>query len=122
MFNKINIPLRGVAKPRMTRRDRWAKRDCVVNYWDYCDKLRCFLPNPPPIDSIFTITFIFDTPNSWSKKKKDMNVFQKHMQRPDFDNLGKAFFDALYKEDSGAWNVRIKKIWGNEDKIILEWK
>ena len=38
-FKKL-INVAPVAKPRMTRRDRWAKRDIVVKYYNYKDTVR----------------------------------------------------------------------------------
>lgn len=36
-FSVVGTP---VAKPRMTKRDKWAKRPCVMKYWAWCDLVR----------------------------------------------------------------------------------
>jgi Holliday junction resolvase RusA-like endonuclease len=41
------------------------------------------------------------------------------MQRPDRDNLEKAFLDALYGEDSHFWNGESTKVWDEEGRISV---
>jgi len=59
-------------------------------------------------------------PGSWSKKKRALMDGKPHMQKPDWDNLGKAISDAIYKDDSGIYDIWITKFWGFEGKIIIE--
>ena len=43
-----------------------------------------------------------------------------HQQRPDLDNLIKAFKDALCEEDSHVHTYGVmKKVWGEEPKIMV---
>lgn len=64
--------------------------------------------------------FHISMPESWSKKKKLEMVGKKHQQRPDLDNLVKAFQDALSDEDGYvAVYKNVGKYWSLEDKIIV---
>ncbi len=109
-----------VAKPRMSRSDRWRKRPATAKYWHFVDQcklnrviLPCFGAN---------VTFILPMPKSWSAKRRINTDTAPHMQRPDLSNLLKALEDAIYKEDSVIYDVHIKKVWGFEGKIIIEEK
>ena len=117
----LRLPVSPVAKPRMTQRDKWKKRPCVVKYWEYCNELRAALG---PLDLRFLtqgchIFFIIPVPPSWSKKKRALYSGTAHMQRPDLDNLEKAFFDALLPEDSVVWHGQSTKLWGEAGEIVL---
>jgi hypothetical protein len=118
----IVLDVEPIAKPRMTRSDKWKKRPCVSRYWDFCDQLRTesdkfgYVPVNP-----LSLIFILPMPSSWSKKKRDQKNGQPHEQRPDLDNLIKAFKDALLKEDSGIYEYgNMKKIWGHVGAIVIQ--
>lgn len=108
-----------LAKPRMTRRDVWAKRKVVIRYREFCDELRTQAEGWTLPDA-FRARFIIPMPKSWSKKKKLQKVATPMQQRPDADNLAKALMDALLKEDSTVWKLEIEKIWGEEGAIIID--
>ena len=108
-----------VAKPRMTRRDVWAKRKVVIRYREFCDELRSQAEGWELPDA-FRARFIVPMPSSWCKKKRLQKVATPHQQRPDADNLCKALMDALLKEDSTVWKLEIEKIWGEEGAIIID--
>ena len=105
-----------VSKPRMTQRDRWAKRPSVLRYRAFADevrmKIKC-IPIP------YHVVFVIPMPKSWSKKRKVEMDGKPHEQKPDKDNLEKALLDALYGDDSHAWDGRTTKIWGREGQIIV---
>lgn len=110
-----------VPKPRMTQSDKWKKRPCVLRYRDFCDRLRKvsttngYTPSNP-----LSLVFIIPMPKSWSKTKKDKMRGRPHQQRPDLDNLLKAFKDALLEEDSHIHTyLGITKVWGDEGGIIV---
>ena len=109
-----------IAKPRMTRRDKWLSppRNCVRKYWNFRDQ--CHLKKVILLCSGAHVVFILPMPQSWSKKKKLEMDGSKHEDKPDLDNLLKALGDALYDNDSCIWDVRITKRWGREGKIIIE--
>lgn len=107
-----------VPKPRMTRADRWKKRPCVVNYFNFKDRIRqqAERQNFTPGGSL-VISFYLPMPESWSKKKKERMENQPHRVRPDIDNLIKSLLDALLKDDKHIWNVRAWKWWSYLPRI-----
>lgn len=111
------IPL---AKPRMTKRDKWLSppRDCVREYWKFCHQCRLNKVILPCSEA--HIIFVLPMPESWSEKKRLEMDGSKHENKPDLDNLLKALGDAIYKNDSCIWDARITKRWGREGKIIIE--
>lgn len=56
-------------------------------------------------------------PNSWSEKKKAQFDGKPHQQKPDWDNLAKAFCDALCADDSYIYDVRAQKYWARTGSI-----
>lgn len=118
----IVLNITPIPKPRMTQRDRWAKRPVVLRYHGYADELRR-LWGGEPVPDVFWITFYMPMPSSWSQKKKQQMDGEPHQQRPDVDNLLKAFLDALCDDDSFVWDVRSRKLWSSQPRIevtILE--
>jgi len=113
-----NYPIIPVAKPRMTRADKWRKRPATAKYWHFVDLCRLNRVILPCFGA--HVTFILPMPASWSKKKRAIMDGKPHMQKPDWDNLGKAISDAIYKDDSGIYDIHITKQWGYEGKIIIE--
>lgn len=107
-----------IPKPRMTQRDRWAKRPAVVTYYAYCDKLRELLPEyrvPEELELEFGIPM----PASWSAKKRGQLAGKPHTQRPDIDNLCKAYMDALCENDSYIHTLRASKVWSEQGYIKI---
>lgn len=116
----IELDVTPVGKPRMTQRDKWAKRPCVSRYWEFCDKVRLEAKKHDYVlGGFLAVTFIIPMPESWSEKKKKAMDDKPHQQRPDIDNLSKAFMDAMAKEDSHVWSLNARKRWGRVAKIIL---
>ncbi len=110
-----------VAKPRMTRRDKWAKRPCVLRYWDFCDQLRleAVKYNYSP-EKTLSLIFVLPMPSSWSTRKRENMRGKFHTQKPDLDNLIKAFKDALLKKDEGIHSYgEMHKIWGDTGRILI---
>ncbi len=110
-----------IAKPRMTRRDKWARRPCVLRYWDFCDQLRAAAVkaqyNP---SNELSLVFVLPMPSSWSARKKKGMLGKPHQQKPDLDNLVKAFKDAMLKEDKTVHRYNfMQKIWGETGKIVV---
>jgi Holliday junction resolvase RusA-like endonuclease len=112
------IPIKPIGKPRMTQRDRWAKRKCVVEYFAYCDALRTWVSEYKlDLGATLDITFYIEMPKSWSKKKREAMYMQPHQSKPDLDNMVKAFCDALYDDDAGVYAIRCAKYWSNDSEI-----
>ena len=107
-----------MAKPRMTRADKWKQRDCVLRYRAYKDELR--LRNVQVPEGGVRITFTIPMPASWSKKKRAEMTGRAHQQRPDIDNLHKGLLDAVLKEDCRVWCHWIRKVWGESGGITIE--
>ena len=108
-----------VPKPRMTQTDKWKKRKPVVQYFSYANHLK--LLKPKVNWTRLSLNFVLPMPKSWSNKKRREMVNKPHQQKPDLDNLVKAFKDALLKDDSKVWCYGlIIKTWGIEGKIILD--
>jgi Holliday junction resolvase RusA-like endonuclease len=106
--------------PRMVKSDKWAKRDCVVKYFNFRNKLYSLaLQQQYEIKGILNIIFVIPFPESWSEKKKKENYLQPVTVKPDIDNLIKAFMDSLLKNDSYVWGVTAKKIYATFGKIII---
>lgn len=107
-----------VAKPRMTRQDKWKKRKPVLMYWAY--KQECQLKGVKLPDNDYHVTFILPMPKSWTLKKRAEMNGKPHKQKPDKDNLEKGLLDAIFKEDSHVWDGRVTKLWGEQGQIIIE--
>jgi Holliday junction resolvase RusA-like endonuclease len=119
MRNSYVFEINPMGKPRMTQRDKWAKRPAVTKYWQFKDKLKeqaVKLGFEMP-EANYHMTFQIPMPESWSKKKKEQMNGKPHQQKPDKDNIEKAFTDALCKDDSYIWDGRTTKIWGYTGKI-----
>ena len=105
-----------MGKPRMTQRNVWAKRPCVLRYHAFRDRVRQQMEGVNVI-GYHRVSFVayLPMPKSWSQKKKDAMRGQPHQQKPDIDNVGKALLDALYQDDSKIWSVTWAKRWEDED-------
>lgn len=117
---RIEFNIKPCPKPRMTRADAWKKRPIVLKYWDFCNELnrQAIKLEYKPGDRVSLIFFI-PMAKSWSKKKRDKMVGKPHKQKPDIDNLAKAFLDALLKEDSSVYSLTAEKYWSNEGSIMV---
>jgi Holliday junction resolvase RusA-like endonuclease len=122
--NEIRFVVVGdpMGKPRMTQRDVWKKRPVVLRYHDYCDRIKEAAPNRVLTVDVYAVDVIafIAVPQSWSKKKQAAHVGQMHRAKPDWDNIGKAICDALFKEDSGIADGRTRKFWCREGEQRTE--
>ena len=119
----IVVPGRPVAKPRMTRSDKWKKRPCVLQYRAWCDKARGYAEGLPPHDSIAMLTAkaFFCPPASWSRKKRRETIGRLHRQKPDVDNILKAILDCFFPSgDEGVAFVSCFKVWDMVERLELE--
>jgi len=107
-----------MAKPRMVRSDRWAKRPCVLRYWEFSDRLinqaREFV-----LGNSFDVVFYIAMSKSWSKKKKKEKLYTVHDQKPDTSNMLKSIEDILMKDDSCIWHPSPYKFWAEESSIYI---
>jgi len=111
-----------MGKPRMTQRDKWKKRECVVRYRNWCDRVRAAVGDSlPAAESVTRLdwTACFRPPKSWSKKKHLAAIGTLHRNKPDRDNIDKAVLDCLFAQDSGIACGDIRKVWGWNDGIEI---
>ena len=99
-----------LGKPRMTQRDKWARRPPVIRYRSFCDDLRAGWGDKP-VPNAVGLRFAIPMPRSWSTKKRAGLDGQPHQQKPDIDNLVKAVLDALLKDDASVHTVHASKVW-----------
>ena len=104
----INVP--PCSKPRMTRADKWKKRQCVTKFFAFRDAIKQSSVHNIALES-FDIEFHIPMPKSWSKKKKAEFNGTPHKQRPDLDNYIKAWCDSVFEEDSVVWRFKASKRW-----------
>lgn len=117
-MGQVIYPIIPYPKPRMTRSDKWKKRDCVLRYRAFCDECRLRGVDIPPAGA--SIHFILPMPSSWSQKKRESMNGKPHQQKPDIDNLVKALADACHQDDSHIWHYAgLKKTWGQTGQIII---
>jgi len=109
-----------VAKPRMTQRDKWANRPCVLKFWAFKEELLLTatllgfeLPDQ------FLITYNIPFPKSYSVKKKDGLRGQPHKMKPDIDNLTKAVLDVFKEKDQSVWSHWPRKFWSDDPSIVI---
>lgn len=108
-----------VAKPRMTRRDKWSKRPAVMKYWAFKAECRAY---GVTIDDNSEITFVLAMPKSWSDKKRAEMYGEPHRQKPDIDNLCKAVLDSVFDDDSALSEIHARKIWGERSYFMVRAK
>jgi len=122
----INFIVMGdpMGKPRMTQRDTWKQRPVVLRYRDYCDRIREAAPNRALTADVYDVDVLafIAMPKSWSRKKQVHHWGLMHRTKPDWDNIGKAVCDALFKEDSGIAVGRVQKFWCAEGEQRTEIK
>jgi len=108
-----------MGKPRMTQRDKWAKRPAVLRYRAFKDECRLKRVELPSGGA--HVTFVIPMPKSWSKKKRAEMNGKPHQQKPDLDNLAKALMDAVHDDDAGIWSMCLSKGWGESGPIKIEY-
>lgn len=95
----------------------------LEKYNDYKDSLRSIaerLQFAIPEQGM-NITFYIPMPKSWKPWQKEVMNSTLHRSKPDIDNLTKAFFDAILKEDKKIGHLSsISKIWTNKEKGWIE--
>lgn len=118
---RLRLPVTPTAAPRQTGRDAWNPSPRVIRYRAFRDELRIragqagYAP-----EARIDIIFLMPMPRSWSGKKRRAMEGQPHQQKPDTDNLLKAFCDALLPEDDcHVWDMRGRKLWASEGAIEI---
>ena len=125
-FEIIGKPV-GKGRPRLGRYGVHTPTR-TVNYetlvkWTYLNKFEGCSQLIGPIKA--KITAVFLVPKSYTKKQKQQieeKPFYTH--KPDCDNIAKIILDSLnglaYQDDSQITNLETNKIYGTEEKVIIE--
>lgn len=118
-FTILGAPM---GKPRMTQRDKWKKRPCVVRYREWADKARESAPSDLTKTPL-CVSWVayFPIPKSWTLYQKTTRKGRLHSAKPDRDNVDKGILDALWKDDSHVAYGVLEKRWddGNGPRIEL---
>ena len=106
-------PITPVAAPRLNRKSHWnpqkrAQAERYHAFRDECRLRRVQIPERP------WIVFEMPVPGCGADR-----IGHPHQQKPDFDNLGKALTDAVLREDSHLWDVRVTKLWAASGAILI---
>jgi len=119
-MNYIELDIVPIAKPRMTRRDKWLNppRPAVAQYHAFKTEI-ALKRNGFYLGETFLVIFKFPMPKSWSKKKQDIYREKAHKQVPDLDNCIKALCDAFRVDDSMIWHINARKIWSDAGGIFI---
>lgn len=114
----MKIEITPVAKPRMTRSDKWKERPATTKYWGFKDELLRQVKGD--LEPVFSVTFYIPMKKSWSNKKKQEMSGKPHQVKPDIDNYLKALMDCLCIDDSYIYDVRARKFWAEIGGIEIE--
>lgn len=91
-----------------------------MRYRAFADEVR--LRMPAEYDMNYkAVEFCLPMPKSWGIKKKQKMAGKPHTQKPDIDNLAKAFLDSLYTDDSHIHTITLSKIWGRDGFIRIDY-
>ena len=117
---KFTAKLTPVPKPRMTRRDKWAKRPCVLRYREFCNDFKAQAGDYPERPIRVNLVAFLPLPRTWSKSKKITYSGAPHQQTPDIDNLTKAVLDSLFVKDECVAYCNASKFWDDGKGPRLE--
>ena len=131
-YVKLWIPGDPVAKPRMTRRDQWAQRPCVVKYRAWADHFRECAGDKIKSLRVVEVTCLswtayYQIPKSYTKKEERECRGQLKRTPPDRDNIDKAVLDILFPDgDAHIAKGTIAKYWCDEGQdpgltVTIEW-
>lgn len=119
------FPIRAMGKPRMTKSDKWRKRQPVKDWFAYKDHLLSLL-EPGFYDRLqratiyqFRVEATIAFPKSYSKAAKQVLLDQPHRVKPDASNILKGIEDILVESDQELADVACSKSWGNEDWLSI---
>ena len=107
-----------LGKPRMTQRDKFAKRPVAERYWAFKKELQLKKLTLPECG--YHLICVIPMPKSWSLIKRKLHDGKPHQSRPDKDNIEKGVLDALYTDDSCVWDGRVSKYWGDKPCIYIK--
>ena len=100
-----------IGKPRMTQRDKFMKRPCVMRYRAYADGLRAAAGLLPELPDLVVVSAYVEVKPSWSQVKKCQMIGKPCRSKPDWDNIAKGVVDALFENDECIWLGVAVKYW-----------
>lgn len=109
----FTVPGEPVGKPRMTRRDKWMERPCVLAYRSWADAARRAAPVLPDAPEAIRAIAYLAMPLGWSGRKQTRMAGQPHRVRPDVDNIAKGILDSLFANDSMIYDLHVTKFWND---------
>lgn len=117
-FKRFNIE--PIGKPRMTQRDKWKGRACVLRYNAFKDYLRLNKGDFILSDK-YSVLCCIPFPKSYSKKKCKELFLKPHQEKPDKDNIEKALMDSPLRidDDKKIFDSRVKKVWSYKPAIFI---
>lgn len=123
-FVVYGVPM---GKPRMTRKDKWGQRSCVLRYRAWADAVRAAagVENKLRLTRATSLTFraYLPMPESWPLEKREALRDQPCVSKPDLDNLQKSLADALFANDECVCAGSQEKFWddGSGPRMEVEW-
>jgi len=120
MTQTFVIPIAAIGAPRMTRRDTWKKRPCVVAYHQWRDIVRAHCKDVPSADRVEALRVYcrFVPPGSMRRRKVVCGSLKR--TKPDVDNIAKAVMDCLWEQDQAIADVRVRKVWSLDENMQIE--
>jgi Holliday junction resolvase RusA-like endonuclease len=120
---KIDLPMAAIGAPRMTRRDVWQQRPCVVAYRAWKDQVRLRAPKTlPEAATVVRLDWVaeYRPPESWSRKRQMEAIGKPKRTKPDRDNIDKAILDVLFPGcDEKIPAGEISKCYAAEDRLTI---
>lgn len=116
--NRKVLLVEPMGKPRILhgekskRAEAWRKYKRDIQY--LAKKTGLELP-----EGFMHLVFYLPPPASWSQRKRENSMGLPVKVKPDWDNLAKGFFDALFDNDSQFWDVRTTKLYGLPGRIEI---
>ena len=116
---KITVPGNPIAKPRMSQRDKWKQRPCVMRYRGFADAVRLAAKRTTKIRLTQPTWLIVKCYFDCGKTHRT----GPHTQKPDADNVLKGISDALFENDEMVWKAWVTKLWadGSQPRVEIEW-
>lgn len=108
-------------RPRFTRQGRTYTPKRTHDYESEVAMIaKAAMAGQEPLETSLTVCVYatFPIPQSYSKKRSEacLNGLERHIKRPDLDNVVKAITDAMngivYKDDSQITTIHAKKVYG----------
>jgi Holliday junction resolvase RusA-like endonuclease len=110
MPEHFTIPVTPMGAPRQTQRDKWKKRPVVERYHAFRDVVRLTCNTKQyQLGEQVDVEFHLPIP----KSRKDLLSGEVHQEKPDLDNLLKAFMDC-WEQDKGVHTINAKKLWTDD--------